>query len=72
MARLKYSNIDGQVIRFTRSKTKRETRKKPITIEVIITKPIGRIIDTWGNKPAIPDQYIFPHPVSRYDPTAGI
>ena len=78
MARLKYLNIDGQIIRFMRSKTERERRKKPITIEVIITKPIGRIIDTWGNKPAIPDQYIFPilspdmTPQQEYDAIKGI
>ena len=77
MARLKYLNIDGQIIRFTRAKTERERRKKPITIEVIITKPIGRIIDTWGNKPAIPDQYIFPilspdmTPQQEYDAIKG-
>jgi integrase len=77
MARLKYSNIDGQIIRFVRSKTEKERRKKQKPIEVFITKATGRIIDTWGNKPAAPDEYIFPilspgmTPQQEYDAIKG-
>lgn len=60
MALLKYSNIKGDVITFIRSKTAREKRKDPKVIQVVITKAVGRIIDRWGNKPAKPNEYIFP------------
>ena len=60
MARLKYSNIDGERISFIRAKTEREKKSKPKTIQVIITKAVGRIIDTWGNKPGRASTYIFP------------
>jgi len=65
MARLKYSSIsyDSQgngKISFIRAKTAREKKSKPRTIQAAITKGLGRIIDTWGNKPALQDQYIFP------------
>jgi len=60
MAQIKYKNIDGDVIRLIREKTKRETRKKPKYITIIITRQLGRIIDTWANKPGLPDTYLLP------------
>jgi integrase/recombinase XerD len=61
MARLKYSNIiDGETINFIRAKTAREKAGKPKTIQVIITKAVGRIIDTWGNMPKLKENYLFP------------
>jgi len=61
MSRLKYSNIiDGETINFIRAKTAREKKNKPKAIQVIITKAVGRIIDTWGNKPKLSASYIFP------------
>lgn len=59
MARLKYANIKGEKIILIRAKTA-STVEDETTIEIMITKQIGRIIDRWGNKPATPDQYIFP------------
>lgn len=59
MARLKYSNISDDLITFVRAKTK-NTNSKPVQIDIIITEQIGRILDKWGNKPALPDAYIFP------------
>jgi len=59
MALLKYSNIHDDTIVFSRAKTA-ENSSDTIDITVVITRQIGRIIDTWGNKPADPDQYIFP------------
>jgi integrase len=59
MARLKYANIRGDKITLIRAKTA-DTVEDETSIEIIITRQIGRIIDTWGNKPATPDQYIFP------------
>jgi integrase/recombinase XerD len=60
MARLKYSNIDGDIITIIRAKTQREKKNDQRPITIIITKEIGRIIDKWGNKPGLPDTYIFP------------
>lgn len=59
VARLKYSNIQDDVITFVRAKTAASSEKE-IKIEIIITEKIGRILDKWGNKPALPDEYIFP------------
>jgi integrase/recombinase XerD len=59
IARLKYSNIKGDKIILERAKTA-ESVDDETTIEIIITKQIGRIIDRWGNKPAEQDQYVFP------------
>ena len=55
--RLKYKDIDGDVIRFVRSKTAR-SRNNQQYIEIIITPRIGRILDRHGSK-GIPDAYIF-------------
>jgi integrase/recombinase XerD len=60
MARLKYSNIDGDVITILRAKTQREKKSDPRPITIIITKEIGKIIDSWGNKPGLPGTFIFP------------
>jgi integrase/recombinase XerD len=60
MALLKYGNIEGDVIVLKRAKTLREKKKDPRLITIIITKQIGRIIDTWGNKSHKRDDYIFP------------
>jgi len=60
IARLKYSNIDGDVITINRAKTEKERKQSPKPITIVITKMISRIINTWGNKPRLPDQYIFP------------
>jgi site-specific recombinase XerD len=60
IARLKYRNIEGEIIKITRAKTEREKRHDPRPITIVITNPIRKIIDTWGNKPVLPDQYIFP------------
>ena len=60
MARLKYSNINGDTITLIRAKTARETRTAPRPIVIIITRQIGRILDRWGTKPRVQDRYIFP------------
>ncbi len=64
IARLIYSSIikdsDGNAkISLIRAKTA-ESVDNTQPIEIIVTKQIGRIIDKWGNKPASPNQYIFP------------
>lgn len=60
LSRLKYSNINGDVITIIRAKTQREKKNDQRPITIVITKEIGKIIDTWGNKPGLPDTYIFP------------
>ena len=59
MARLKFSNIKGEKITLIRAKTA-ESVDEETTIDIMITKQIGRIIDLHGNKPGTSDQYIFP------------
>lgn len=60
IAKLKYKNIDEDVITFIREKTKRASKRNLRPITVVITQTIGRIIDRWGNKPVYSEQYIFP------------
>ncbi|MCX6306890.1 MAG: site-specific integrase [Bacteroidetes bacterium] len=59
IARLKYANIHGDKITLIRAKTA-ETAEEQSTIDIMITRLIGRIIDKWGVKPGTQDQYIFP------------
>ncbi|MEI7725327.1 MAG: site-specific integrase [Bacteroidota bacterium] len=59
VARLKYANIDGDKITLVRAKTANSTDEQT-TIDIMITRQIGRIIDRHGNKPGTKDQYIFP------------
>jgi len=59
MARLKYANIKGEKITLIRAKTS-ESVDEETTIDIMITRQIGRIIDIHGNKPGTSDQYIFP------------
>ncbi|MEI6143281.1 MAG: site-specific integrase [Mariniphaga sp.] len=58
VARLKYSNIDGDKINLVRAKTA-DTVDEETKIDIIITRQIGTIIDRWGIKPGLPNQYIF-------------
>ncbi|MBW6479247.1 MAG: site-specific integrase [Bacteroidales bacterium] len=56
---LKYSNIHGVHIHFRRAKTINTNRNsKPI--DIVISPEVKQIIDRWGNKPELPDSYIFP------------
>ncbi|NCA76962.1 MAG: site-specific integrase [Alphaproteobacteria bacterium] len=72
IARLKYSDIktdsEGNAkIVLIRAKTSATvTEQEPIDIPVI--RPIGKIIDLWGNKPASANQYIFPILVTGITP----
>jgi hypothetical protein len=54
VARLKYSNINGDKITLIRAKTA-GTVDEETTIDIIITPQIARIIDLHGNKPRISD-----------------
>ena len=57
LALLKYKDIDGESITFIRSKTSRKINRAVI---VPMTVEIGRLIDRYGNKPSLPDQYVLP------------
>lgn len=56
--KLRYRDIINGEICFIRQKTEHTLRKQK-DIRVIITDPMQRIIDTWGN-PKGPDNFIFP------------
>jgi len=60
IARLKYKNIDQDSITFVRAKTERKQRQNQRSIVIPLTPEIRNIIKQWGNKPANPDQYVFP------------
>ena len=58
IARLKYSNIDGENIYFVRQKTK--GKKTQTKLEVPITKQMQNIIDKHGTRAIGHDAFIFP------------
>ncbi|GAB4017148.1 phage integrase SAM-like domain-containing protein [Spirosoma koreense] len=58
IARLTYQQISPTHIRFVRAKTERTKREvKPIAVAV--TDDVQRIIDKWGQKPALPARHVF-------------
>lgn len=62
ICRLKYSNInfsDGSIL-FIRAKTERTKRSNIKPIVGILTEEVKSIIDKWGNKPILPNSYVFP------------
>jgi len=62
--KLRYNSIVNSEIYFIRQKTERTTRVRR-EIRVVITEPIQRVIDTWGNKSK--GDYIFPILTGRED-----
>jgi site-specific recombinase XerD len=59
MCLLTYGNIEGDVMKFVRAKTKR-TKKNANEIRVALTDDAKEIIKKWGNKKKDADTYIFP------------
>lgn len=57
---LKYSNINGNYISFTRKKNEKKNMKKEIVITALLLDEVQEIIQRHGNKPILPDSYIFP------------
>lgn len=57
---LKYSNINGNYISFSRKKNERKNAKKEIIITALLLDEAKEIIQKHGNKPVLPDSYIFP------------
>lgn len=59
IARLKYKNIQEDSIIFERAKTSNSIRDHR-DIVVVLTDEIKNIIEKWGNKPVLPESYVFP------------
>jgi len=58
ICKLRYKNIKGNSIEFRRAKTERSNKNsKPITI--VLTDDLNRIINEYGTKPVIKENYIF-------------
>ncbi|RNI28828.1 tyrosine-type recombinase/integrase [Rufibacter latericius] len=60
IALLKYKNIDSATITFVRAKTAKSTRQNTKSIIVSLLPEAEHIIMRWGNKPVIPNWYVFP------------
>ncbi len=60
IARLKYSNISGEYLRYYRNKTKNTSKGDQKEINVYLQPRMNRIIKKWGNKMSSKDDYVFP------------
>jgi integrase len=60
IAHLKWKNLDGDMLRFVREKTKRTTQSNQRIITCHVTEQAMKIIEKWGNKQRASDTYIFP------------
>lgn len=60
IAQLKRKNIDGDMLRFVREKTKRTTQGNQVAINCYLNDHILAIIKKWENKDQSPDAYLFP------------
>jgi integrase len=60
IANLKYKDIDGDYLTFERSKTERILRSDPKPITVFLTDDMKAIVERWGNKNKLPNNYVFP------------
>jgi integrase/recombinase XerD len=57
---LKYKNINKKSFSFLRHKTLFTTKDKPKPIIVPLTESIKAVIERYGTKPALSDNYVFP------------
>lgn len=57
---LKHKNIEGNILKYERAKTKR-TKSESGVITVSIKKQAKAIIEKWGQPSANPEDYLFPH-----------
>lgn len=57
---LKRKNIDGDMIRFIREKTKRSSQGNQVTISCYITNEMKHIIQKWGGDDTNKESYLFP------------
>jgi integrase/recombinase XerD len=57
---LKWKNIDGDMIRFVREKTKRTSQSNQRTISCYMTDEVKKIIEKWSKSERNTDSFIFP------------
>jgi integrase/recombinase XerD len=60
IAELKYKNINKKSISFLRHKTLHTTKDKPKPIIIPLTETIKAVIERYGTRPFLPDNYVFP------------
>jgi len=60
LAKLKFKNIDGDMLRFIREKTKKTSQGNQQVISCFLTQEAKEIIIKWGNEDVKLDNYIFP------------
>ncbi|GGK64020.1 phage integrase SAM-like domain-containing protein [Rufibacter glacialis] len=60
VARLRYRQVTEETISFIRAKTERTTRHDQKVIKVPLLAESAKIIERWGNKPALANSYVFP------------
>ena len=60
MAYLRFKNIDGDYLHFTRAKTEHTIRTEPKLITVFFSDDMKRIVQKWGNKDTDKNNFIFP------------
>jgi len=60
IALLKYKNIDGDYIHFTRAKTQHTSRTASTTISIFKLDEISAIIERWKNGDTDKENYLFP------------
>ncbi len=60
IAELKYKDINRKSFSFLRHKTLHTTKDKPRPIIVPLTESIKAIIERYGTKPVLPENYMFP------------
>ena len=56
---LRRKNIDGDMIRFVREKTKRTSQGNQVVISCYISDNVKKIIDKWGGDDKKPDAFVF-------------
>ncbi|MET3979018.1 integrase/recombinase XerD [Mucilaginibacter sp. UYP25] len=67
IAELKYKNINKKSISFLRHKTLHTTKDKPRPIIIPLTETIKAIIERYGTRPFLPDNYVFPILTKKMD-----
>jgi integrase/recombinase XerD len=60
IALLKFKNIDGDYIRFSRAKTINTNRIGNMPISIYISSEMKDILNKWKNVDALPDNFLFP------------
>ncbi|WP_020602261.1 site-specific integrase [Spirosoma spitsbergense] len=60
ICRLKWKNIDGDILQFIRAKTANTAKTKLKPIVVILSQPAQEVIQRWGNKDRKQEAFIFP------------